>query len=349
MTSRERVLRTLENKKTDRVPADFAATAGVAQLYMTQLGITEYEDFLKLLQVDMRRVGGYTGHVIPDSKPDEEGYVTTMWGVKRMEAAPKEGKSRIISPFDEDTTLDDVEVYPWPTPNLLDHSTIRKECEKHYGEYAIYGSPWGHFFHEAGHMFGQENFLVFMYTKPEVVHATIEKIVDFEIEATRRFLDAADGMIDITFFGNDYGTQRGLFISPDLWNKFIRKHVKRFIDISHDYGCKVMFHSCGAIRDIIPTLIEDGLDMLDPVQSRAEGMSVTGLLNDFAGQLTFHGGVDTQQTLPFGSPDDVRAEVREYVKVAKATGGYILASSQEFERDVPLENVLAMYELELRV
>ncbi len=348
MSSRERVLRTLEHKQTDRVAADFAAAKGVAESYMKRLGISDYEDLLRMLNIDMRRVGGYSQHILPESQPDEQGYVTTMWGVRRKDSRPGENNQRIIGPFGEDTTLDDVNSYPWPDPNLLDFSTIRTQCEKYHDEYAVYGSPWCHFFHEAGDMFGQEDFLIFMYTKPDIVGAVIDKIVDFEVEATRRFLDAASGLIDITYFGNDFGTQRGLFISPEMWHKFILKPYKRLFDLSHDYGCKVMCHSCGAVRDIIPAMIEAGVNILDPVQSRAEGMSVPGLLKDFAGRIVLHGGVDTQQTLPYGKPDDVRAAVGEYVKASKVHHGYILASSQELTEDIPLENMLAMYDIKLR-
>jgi uroporphyrinogen decarboxylase len=104
-----------------------------------------------------------------------------------------------------------------------------------------------------------------------------------------------------------------------------------------------MQHSCGAVRDIIPALIEDGVDMLDPVQVRAEGMGLAGLVRDFGDRLTFHGGVDTQHTLPFGTPADVRAEVRSYLDLTKDHGGYVLVGSQDFIADIPDENIVAMY------
>ncbi len=152
----------------------------------------------------------------------------------------------------------------------------------------------------------------------------------------------------MTYFGNDFGTQRGLVISPAMWKEFMRKPLKRFYDVSHEYGCKVMQHSCGAIRDIIPWLIEDGVDVLDPIQVAASGMELTGLARDFGKDLCFHGGVDTQRTLPFGSVADVRAEVRSYLDFARADGGYILGGSQSFIEDIPSENILAMYDENLK-
>jgi uroporphyrinogen decarboxylase len=195
-----------------------------------------------------------------------------------------------------------------------------------------------------GWLIGQEEFMVWMHTKPEVLHAIIQHVVDYEVEATRRFLEAADGMLDIAYFGNDFGTQRGLFISPEMWHTFFRKPLKRYFDVSHDQRCKVMKHSCGAIRDIIPFFIEDGVDILDPIQVAAAEMDLAGLDRDFGADLCFHGGVDTQRTLPFGSPNDVRAEVRSYLAITEGKGGYILCGSQSFIEDIPLQNILAMYD-----
>lgn len=186
--------------------------------------------------------------------------------------------------------------------------------------------------------------MMWMHTKPEVIRAIIDHVVDYEIAATRRFFEAADGLLDIAYFGNDFGTQRGMFISPRMWNEFIRQPLKRYFDASHDYGCKVMNHSCGAIRDIIPSLIADGVDILDPIQVAATGMDLAGLVRDYGAAVSFHGGVDTQRTLPFGSPADVRAEVRAYLELTRAKGGYILCGSQEFIEDIPLDNILAMYD-----
>jgi uroporphyrinogen decarboxylase len=176
------------------------------------------------------------------------------------------------------------------------------------------------------------------------VDAITDCIVSYEIEATRRFLEECDGRLDIAFFGNDYGTQRGLVISPAMWDRFLRRPQKRFFDVSHDFGCTVMLHSCGGVREIIPWLIEDGVEALDPVQVRAKGMDFAGLVCDFGAQLCLHGGVDTQHTLPFGSPDDVRAQVRGYRDLTRERGGYVMTGSQDLIEDIPLDNILAMFD-----
>ena len=342
MTSKERVMLAVSHRKTDRTPADYQAHQEVTNRLIEKLGVCDYEEMLKALRVDMRYIP--FDYSQPETGPDAHGYMRTMWGALKRDADPGDGRPNDISPFDENSTVDHVYNHQWPDPDALDYSKVRGECEKHYGEYATFGAPWSPFFHEVGWLIGQENFFVWMSTKPDVVEAIIGYIVDYEVEVTSRFLEAAGGMIDITYFGNDFGTQRGTFISPEMWNRFIRAPLKRYFDVSHEYGCKVMKHSCGAIREIIPSLIEDGVDILDPVQVAAAGMDLAGLVRDFGDRLSFHGGVNTQRTLPLGSVTDVRAEVRSYITLTSDRGGYILCGSQSFIEDIPLDNILAMYD-----
>lgn len=342
MTSQERVLQAIAHKPTDRAPADYGATQAVTDGLIRKLGVASVEELLLALHVDMRRI--LFDYRQSATGPDADGYMRTMWGARQRKQDPGDGRPNYISPFTEDTTVEDVNAHHWPDAGALDYSQVRRNCERHYGAYATYGAPWSPFFHEVGWLIGQENFLVWMHTKPEVVHAIIQHVVDYEVEVTRRFLEACNGMLDIAYFGNDFGTQRGLFVSPQMWCEFIRKPLKRYFDVAHSYGCKVMKHSCGCIREIIPALIEDGVDILDPIQVAAEGMNLAGLVRDFGADLCFHGGVDTQRTLPFGSVEDVRAEVRSYRQITHERGGYILCGSQEFIEDIPLDNILAMYD-----
>ncbi|HEY3378278.1 MAG TPA: uroporphyrinogen decarboxylase family protein [Armatimonadota bacterium] len=342
MTSRERVLAALAHQPTDRAPANYHGKDTVTARLIEHEGVRDKAELLCLLGVDFRSVG--CPYTLPNSEPDAEGYVRNMWGVRSHPEKSINDPSKTIYPFDEDSTLDDVLAHPWPTvPEDMDFSSLGPDCAKYADDYIVYGAPWSPFFHEVGWVLGQENFLISMHTNPEVVHAVLDAITSYELEASRRFFTACNGKLDIAYIGNDFGTQRGLFINPEQWNTFIRPPLKRFYDLAHDFGLKVMQHSCGAIRDVIPWLIADGVNILDPVQTRADGMALDGLMRDFGDRLSFHGGVDTQHRLPFGSVDDVRDEVRGYLALARAHGGYILNGSQEFTDDIPTENLLAMY------
>jgi uroporphyrinogen decarboxylase len=311
---------------------------------IARLGLDDEEELRRYLNTDMRRVGGYgIGRQEADG-PDERGYFRNMWGVLSRPADEDGHGTETVYPFDDDSTVDDVHSHDWPDPSAVEFNVEKEQCEAYAEEFAVFGSPWGPFFHEAWWTVGQENFYVWMYTKPDVLQAVIDHIVDYEVEVTRRFLEAMDGMIDFTYFGNDFGAQRGLLLSPRMFEQFLRAPVKRYYDVSHEMGCRVMQHSCGSIRQIIPMLIDDGVDVIDPVQTYAAGMALGGLVSDFGQHVSFHGGVDTQTVLPFGTIEDVRGQVRSYVELTRDSGGYVLASSQEFMEDVPLDNILAMYD-----
>lgn len=343
MWPRERVLRAIEHLPTDRAPTDYGARPEISEGLIARLGVADYEEMLQALGIDMRRIDA--PYVQAPVGPDDQGYLTNMWGTRYREGDQgSDSHPAAISPFDESTTVGDVHAHPWPDPARLDFSHVEADCKRHNGRYALYGSPWSPFFHEVGWLIGQERFYIWMHTKPEVTRAIIDHVVDYEIAATEMFLEAANGLIDITYFGNDFGTQRGLFISPQMFAQFMRAPLKRYFDISHDWGCKVMKHSCGAVRDILPWLVADGVDILDPVQVAAADMDLAGLVRDWGDQLAFHGGVNTQSTLPFGTVQDVRDEVRSYIDLTHERGGYILCGSQDYTADIPLDNILAIYD-----
>ena len=348
MLPRERVLGAIDHKPTDRTPCDYGARPEVTERLMNHLGLASYEELLQALHVDMRRIPAI--YVQEPTGPDSDGYMRNMWGSRYREGdEPGPDSDRnVVSPFGEDTTVDDVHSHAWPDPGAPDFGSVQDECQEYGGVYALYGSPWSPFFHEVGWLIGQQRYYIWMHTKPDVVEAIIQHVVSYEVEASRRFLEAADGMIDITYFGNDFGTQRGLFISPGMYARFMRPYLKQYFRVSREFGCKVMKHSCGAVRDIIPWFIEDGVDILDPVQVAAAGMSLPSLVRDFGDRLTFHGGVNTQGTLPFGAAQDVRDEVRSYIDLTREQGGYILCGSQDYTDDIPTDNLLAIYDENMR-
>lgn len=133
-----------------------------------------------------------------------------------------------------------------------------------------------------------------------------------------------------------------LLMSPDTWQEMIRDGEQKEYDLVHSYGKDVWVHSCGCVERIIPSLVEMGLDVLNPVQP--ECMDLAKLKRDFGDKLAFWGGISTQQVLPFGTPDEVKAEVRRVRRLMATGGGYILAPAQEIQEDVPAENIIALVE-----
>ena len=154
-------------------------------------------------------------------------------------------------------------------------------------------------------------------------------------------LGSMDAVVTI---GDDVGTQRGMMMSRSLWRKVISPYLRKLIAVFHDLGVKVMYHSCGSIIPIIDDLIGNGVDILEPIQTGAEGMDAGALKEKFGKRLSFHGGVDEQDLLPHGSPQCIRQEVERLGKTLGRDGGYILMAAHAFQPDIPCENVVAMYE-----
>ena len=191
---------------------------------------------------------------------------------------------------------------------------------------------------------GVEQILMDLYMNPDMAQAIFQRIADFYCEYLRRTLEAAEGNIDIVFTGDDFGTQQNTFMPNDTWRTMLRDGFKRFIDIGHEFGCKVAHHTCGSIASLIPDFIECGLDILNPLQPNVRGMDYERIKAEYGRDIAFHGGMSIQETLPYGSVEDVRNEVRDRVAKLGGGGGYILCTAHNIQLDTPLENVEALFQ-----
>ncbi|MCL5103346.1 MAG: hypothetical protein M1133_04435 [Armatimonadetes bacterium] len=236
----------------------------------------------------------------------------------------------------------EVEAYEWPNPDYLDFSGVLHELRNSGDVYRASGM-WSPFFHIVADLFGMETYFVKMYTNPDVVDAVTRRVCEFYLEANERFFEVAGNEVDALFFGNDLGTQLDLIVSPELWERFVMPYTKRFIDQGHAHGYQVMHHCCGAIHKVIPRFIELGIDALHPLQAKAHNMDAETLAGDFKGKIAFVGGVDTQDLLVNGTPEDIRADV-ERVKSLLGPNLVISPSHEALLPNVPPENVAAMAE-----
>ena len=169
----------------------------------------------------------------------------------------------------------------------------------------------------------------------------LNKIIEKNMVMLENFLALPE--IDGVLLGSDWGSQRGLLMSPEMWDEMIRPGEQREYELVHSYGKDVWLHSCGDIQVLIPSLIEIGVDVLNPVQP--ECMDIRMLKENYGDRLTFWGAISTQQTLPYGTPDEVRKEARRVRDLMSKNGGYIFSPSQDIQRDVPVENVMALLEV----
>ncbi len=235
-----------------------------------------------------------------------------------------------------------VEDYEWPNPDYLDFTNVLQQLRDMGDVYRASGL-WCPFFHEMGDFFGMENYFTKMYSHPEVVHAVTKHIVDFYLEANTRFFEVAAPLIDAFFFGNDFGTQKDLFVSPEAFQKFIFPYFRQLTELGHEWDLQVILHSCGAIHKVIPDLIDLGVDALHPLQALAIDMDAETLAGDFKGKIAFIGGIDTQDLLVNASPEEVKANVRR-IKEILGPNLIVSPSHEAILPNIPPENIRAMAE-----
>jgi uroporphyrinogen decarboxylase len=237
-----------------------------------------------------------------------------------------------------------VEAFDWPDPDYLDFTDVLAQVARAraHGFYVLSGM-WSPFFHVVADFFGMENYFVKMYTDPAVVDAVTAHVVDFYLAANVRYFEQVGAQMDAFFFGNDFGSQLDMLISPKLFERFVLPSFVKFTEQGKSYGYKVVLHSCGAIERTIPALIDAGVDGLHPLQALAKGMDAETLARKYKGELVFIGGVDTQQLLPFGTPEEVRAEVQR-LKGILGPQFVVSPSHEALLPNVSVENLVAMAE-----
>lgn len=233
-----------------------------------------------------------------------------------------------------------VEAHPWPDATYLDLAPLRERASV-AADCWRWSGTWGCFFHVVADYFGMENYFVKMYTDPAVVHAVTRHVVDFYLAANRRVFTEAGDLVDAYFFGNDFGTQQGLLISPDKFKEFVLPYFTELIALARAFGKPTQLHSCGAIAEVIPWLIDAGMDALHPLQALAQGMDAATLAREYRGRLVFVGGVDTQDLLWRGTPQQIRDEVAR-LRDLFGERWIISPSHEAILPEVPMENIAAL-------
>jgi uroporphyrinogen decarboxylase len=342
MNSRERMLAAIRHQPVDRVPTDIWATPEVwRRLQEHAAG----RDLSELLHLDgMPGVGArYVG---PPPPPAPAGEEANFWGMRyrRVDYGSGTYQEQCFCPLAEAATSDDLQRYRWPDPAWFDTSEMRPQAERIRRTHVVqcgYMAPL--YFHTQ--LRGLEQALVDPLLEPEFTRHLLERLCDFFYRQHRAMFEACAGLIDVAQVTDDLGSQTGPLLSVEVWREFYRPHTQRFIDLCHEFGIHVFHHDDGAIRPFLPDLAEMGVEILNPIQWRCPGMEVAGLKRDFGHAFCFHGAIDNQQTLPHGTPEEVRAEVRQMIDVLAADGtGYILAPCHAIQPVTPLENILAMYD-----
>ena len=373
-TSRERVLAALDHREPDRVPIDLGGNQtgihkGAYRKLIDRLGLDEEivimdlvqqlaqpsERVLERLHVDTRYVaaggaksfaggvvrrerGGRVWHDFTDefgitwSMPDDEPYYFDI------SHSPLAGLS-----------LDEIRAYPFPKgddPTRFEGLRDRALRLRNETPYAVISGISGVVYEICWYMRGLENLFIDMMTQPQVLEAIIDRTLGFWLDWFRLFLDEAADVVDVIMIGDDLAGQNGPLFAPRLYRQIIKPRQKRLVRyIRSRTKAKIWYHSCGAVLEYLPDLLDNGIDILNPVQISAKGMDPVRLKAEFGDRLVFWGGgIDAQHVLPRASPQEVREHVRRNLEAFKPGGGYVFNNVHNIQRDVPPENVLAMFD-----
>lgn len=374
MSSRERVLLALEHREPDRVPYDLG-TSGATGIHVSALRkvlpylgfeakdvrigdirgqLAELDDEIRSrLGVDTQAVPRNPGASPPHPERDGEYWIIRdEWGVIwKMPVENGQQFSPYQAPMAHLSEAAELETYPWPDvarPQRI--AAMAAEARRLYEETdraLIVGPCCLGFFQMGWLLRGFENFAIDLIWNPSFAEALMERILELKMTYWGELLPSLDGKVPIVREDDDYGHQSGLQISPDIFRRLIKPRWKRLFDFMREKAAGkiyIYFHSCGAIRRLIPDLIEIGVQILNPVQVSAEGMDTQRLKAEFGKDLTFWGGgIDTQHTLPYGTPEEVRDEVRRRIADLAPGGGFVFTPVHNIQADVPPENLLAMW------
>lgn len=344
MTPRERWLALFSGQRPDRVPCDYWATAEVTSRLRQELGSNSDRALWEKLKID-KCIHLAPRHLLAKDDEWHIDSVFPIWHVGTKAVAYQAEATYVettFHPLAEAQTAADVEAFAWPDPEEWDVSDLRKRCEEWAG-YPILGGTYEPFYLYC-HLRGMEQALEDLVLNPEVLDVALERIYRIHEAIIRRTLEAAGDRIDFIYVAEDLGNQQSLLMSPASFRTFLKPRMARMINLVHSYGVRVFHHDDGAIRPLLPDLLEVGIDLLNPIQWRCHGMNREGLARDFGSCVVFHGGIDNQQTLPFGTPDEVKEEVAENLRIFRDCKGYIVAPCHNIQPNVPTENILALYQ-----
>ena len=338
MTPRERWLAVLQRQTPDRVPMDYWATGEATEKLLKHLGC-DYNEMLRRLHIDTV-CGVGPSYVGPKPPAGED-----IWGLRyqKIEYGTGSYDEGVNAPLGQYESAAEIAAhYRWPTPDWWDYSVIPNQI-KGQEHRPIRGGGSEPFLLYC-RLRGMEQAFMDLAVNPEIVDYCLDKLFGLAYEETRRIFETIPGQVMQTYVAEDLGSQQGLLMSRDHIRRYLFPRMKRMIDLAHQAGVYVFHHDDGGIREIIPDLIELGVDILNPIQWKLPGMAREGLKRDFGRQLVFHGAVDNQQTLPFGTVADVRREVAENLDILGKDGGYILGPCHNIQAVSPPENIVAMYE-----
>ena len=363
MTSKKRVLATLNHEVPDRVPVDLGG-------WQSGICYGAYEELKQTIGIDrqtrlLERVQGLaviddeildtfnvdTRYIFPvylsgaDSLPRENHAFQDPWGITWHRPGGSFYYDIEHAALRNASSTNDIYRHPWPSPDTLcDEAAVRENMQTlDHNRFALFTSLSG-VFEQATYLRGMERFYMDLVTDIPFTEALLDRVLEVELAAYEKFFSLVGNRLDVVEFWNDFGSQSGPLISPEFFRIYVKPRERKLIDFTSEHtAAHIALHSCGSVLDFIPDFIDMGVEILNPVQTTARDMDPRILKREFGKYLVFWGAIDTQRILPFSDPEDVRQEVREKIAVLGEGGGYLLAPCHNIQNSTPPENVLALF------
>lgn len=354
MTPRERWLTLLAGKTPDRIPTDYWATTELHAKLKSDLAVSDDEQLWQRLHIDRPvHVADPLFGATPLKRSHSAPHVPEgqdMWGVQyrsieygSSDAGGGTYNEADFRPLEHATSVGELRAYKWPSPDDFDYSGVTRFVDAQDGSRPICAGVYEPFLLYCllrGLEQGFEDLLV----NTDIADAILGKLFDFFHEHNRRIFAAGKGKIDVTYIAEDLGGQTGPLFSLEVYRRFFLPNQKRMADLARSFGIHVMYHTDGAARAFLPDLIDVvGIEILNPIQWRCPGMEIESLVRDFGKSVIFHGAMDNQQTMPFGSTQDVADEVKRNIELFSGSR-WICAPCHNLQNVTPTANVVAMYE-----
>lgn len=374
MTPRQRAMLTLDHKEPDRIAIDLGGSICSSIHKNAYLELKRYlgyeieeikmadfiqqlpyldETLLERFNVDFRMVQ-LPAATAPGLEIFDDGDYRAFvdrWGSK-LHMPKKDGLyfDWVDFPIKE-ASMDALDKYEWPQPDPPEIIEKLRDQAKYlydHTDYALVGSGviGGGIFEQPARVMGLENFFMSLVSEPKFADRLMEKITEIYIESCNNYLDLVGRYLQVFTYWDDVCTQDGWMISPDIYRKRIKPRQRRLVDaIRKKTDAKIYYHGCGAVFELIPELIDVGFDIINPVQVSAAGMDTRRLKKTYGRDITFWGGgIDTQKTLPFGTPEEVADEVKRRIDDLAPGGGFVFAAVHNIQADVPPRNIVAAFE-----
>jgi len=347
VTSKERVLAAINLQEPDRVPMDFSANKATLARLLKDFDCSDLFTLIKTLGADIVDLRGVVDPVykgpVPEKRALADGVSQNYWGWRTKIEQTATGPEEMFCEFIlADRSHEEIQQHLWPQVDWFDFSDFGQRLEKWQGLAVMASGPsvWQH----PTFLRGLDNLMADLMLAPDTAELLMDKFTDFYVAYFDKMFSQVPGKVDILRIADDLGMQDRLIMSREMILRFIIPRLKKIVDMAHSHGVKVMFHSCGAIFEVIDDIIEAGLDILDPLQVTAKGMDPKKIKDSFGSRICLHGAIDTQYLLPEGNPSDVSRTVKEMVNILGKGGGYILSPSHVLQTDVPTANISALYE-----